>query len=111
MAAMVTSAVQTPDVLSTALGGSATMGMHQYGMSAHQHIDGGGSGAGMALAHSNNAVLDEATALMFAAERGAVRSIQAWMARGGDINGTMVQQVRALLLCCDGVSLRAPMAV
>jgi len=36
--------------------------------------------------------LDEATALVFAAERGAARSIQAWMARGGDINGTLVAQ-------------------
>ena len=43
---------------------------------------------------SSNSVsgLDEATALIFAAERGASRSIQSWMARGGDINGTLVAQ-------------------
>jgi hypothetical protein len=46
------------------------------------------SGSGAAVA------LDESTALMYAAERGAVRSMQAWMARGGDINGTLIHQVR-----------------
>ena len=53
------------------------------------------AGAADAAAQSaSNSVsgLDEATALVFAAERGAARSIQSWMARGGDINGTLVAQ-------------------
>ena len=46
----------------------------------------------MAAAASGVSGLDEATALLFAAERGAARSIQSWMARGGDVNGTLVAQ-------------------
>ena len=30
--------------------------------------------------------VDEAAALMYAAEHGAIKSIQAWQRRGGDIN-------------------------
>lgn len=48
--------------------------------------------AAMASAASGVNGLDEATALLFAAERGAARSIQSWMARGGDVNGTLVAQ-------------------
>ena len=36
--------------------------------------------------------VDEATALMFAAERGALKSIQAWQARGGSLDTLLVHQ-------------------
>ena len=52
----------------------------------------GMAAAAMASAASGVNGLDEATALLFAAERGAARSIQSWMARGGDVNGTLVAQ-------------------
>lgn len=53
----------------------------------------GMGGIGGTLVSQPGVAMDEATALMFAAERGAVRSIQAWIARGGDINATFIQQV------------------
>jgi hypothetical protein len=91
--AYMTSSVQTPDVFSTALNGSAAVGLGSIAAAAsspyssHQQQQ-------QSNINPPAAVFDEATALMFAAERGAVRSVQAWMARGGDINGTLVQQVR-----------------
>ena len=36
--------------------------------------------------------LDEAQALMFAAERGALKSIQAWQARGGALDTFLIHQ-------------------
>ena len=70
--------------------------------------------------------MDEATALMFAAERGAVKSIHAWQARGGDIDSLLIHQaggsytplqlaaftghataVRALLACGADASVTA----
>jgi hypothetical protein len=91
--AYMTSSVQTPDVFSTALNGSAAVGLGSIAAAASSPYS-----SHQQQQQSNNnppaAVFDEATALMFAAERGAVRSVQAWMARGGDINGTLVQQVR-----------------
>ena len=41
--------------------------------------------------------VDEATALMFAAERGAIKSIQSWQQRGGNLDTLLVHQVR---FCC-----------
>jgi len=38
--------------------------------------------------------VDESTALMFAAERGAIKSIQAWQSRGGNLDTLLVHQVR-----------------
>lgn len=36
---------------------------------------------------------DEGTALMFAAERGAIRSIQSWISRGGNVNSLSISYV------------------
>lgn len=36
---------------------------------------------------------DEGTALMFAAERGAIRSIQSWISRGGNVNSITISYV------------------
>lgn len=128
---LVNTAVQTPDILSTALQGSNIIhsqpvslpsfsnqyssmnnnnnnfGTPSYVLGGQQqrsvsnsthspnfHTSNTGNNGIMMTTNSPGPALDEATALMFAAERGAVRSIQAWMARGGDINGTLVQQVR-----------------
>ena len=41
---------------------------------------------------SNQAGMDESTALMFAAERGAIKSIQAWQARGGALDTVLIHQ-------------------
>ena len=109
----ITTAVQTPDILSTALQGSAVINNKTLSPSyntnntnstfpMNNNITPGfimrptgntSSSTSTLSSNSPGPALDEATALMFAAERGAVRSIQAWMARGGDINGTLVQQV------------------
>ena len=42
--------------------------------------------------------VDEPTALMFAAERGAIKSIQAWQQRGGNLDSLIVHQVRMAAL-------------
>lgn len=81
--AAISFATQTPD--------ASFSGLHPH---AAASLSGVGAAGGMA-AHGAAVALDESTALMYAAERGAVRSIQAWMARGGDINGTLIHQVRA----------------
>jgi hypothetical protein len=47
---------------------------------------------------SSGVGVDEATALMFAAERGAIKSIQSWQQRGGNLDTILVHQVRGLRL-------------
>jgi hypothetical protein len=47
--------------------------------------------------------VDEATALMFAAERGAIKSIQSWQQRGGNLDTLLVHQVRFFFCVCAGL--------
>ena len=43
---------------------------------------------------SDVGAVDEGTALMFAAERGAIKSIQSWQQRGGNLDTLLIHQVR-----------------
>lgn len=81
---------QTPDIHGASMHPHTAAGLH--GIAA--------AGSTAANAAAATVALDESTALMYAAERGAVRSIQAWMARGGDINGTLIHQVRIVPMPC-----------